>query len=182
MSLTSRTTSLQAYHMLLFDNALHPEFFQIEGRRRIEHNGYDCEAWVFQGGHAIRFEYRDVCIQEVVTDNFEKLPARGLITTLQCLGERDHEEEFKKRVVLMTSMQTETLADHLYLGTFNEMLDHGRHGTAGAVMTTWKDEAARVNLSLVDMQRYNKEVHVQGYHLRSDCALVLRTQTIYQLK
>ncbi len=182
MSVTSKTTSLQAYHMLLFDNALHPDFFAIEGRRRIEHNGYDCESWVFKGGHAIRFEYRDVCIQEVVTDNFERLPARGLINTLQCLGERDHEQEFKNQVILMTSMQTETLADHLYLGTYKEMLEHGRASAANGVITTWNDEAGRVNLSLIDAQRYSKEVHVQGYHLRSDCSLVLRTQTIYQVK
>ena len=38
------------------------------------------------------------------------------------------------------------------------------------------------NLSLVDVQRYRDEVHSQGYHLRSDCGLVLRTQSIFQVK
>ena len=37
-------------------------------------------------------------------------------------------------------------------------------------------------MSLVDVQRFADSVHVQGYHLRSDCGLVLRTQTIFQIK
>lgn len=166
--------------MLLFRNALHPEFFGIEGRKRIEHNGYDCEAWIFQGGHAIRFEFSDVCIQEIVTDQFDKLPERGLVATLPCAGEKDHDADFNGRVILMTSMQTETLSDHLYLGTFNELLEHRQ--TSDAIVTTWNDEMGRQNMSMLDMQRLSKEVHVQGYHLRSDCGLVLRTQSIYQVK
>ena len=77
-------------------------------------------------------------------------------------------------------MQTEMLSDHLYLGTYNELLEHGRE--CGAALSLWTDELDRPNMSLIDLQRYRGEVHVQGYHLRSDCALVLRTQTIFQMK
>lgn len=31
------------------------------------------------------------------------------------------------------------------------------------------------------MQRYRSEIHIQGYHLRSDCGLVLRTQSMFQV-
>ena len=47
MSIQSKTTSLQAYNLLLFRNALHPEFFGIEGRQRIEHGEYEFEGWIF---------------------------------------------------------------------------------------------------------------------------------------
>lgn len=180
MSITSKTSSLQAYHMVLYKAALHPEFFGIEGRKRIEHGPYEFEAWVFKGGHALRFENGNVCLSEIVTDHHEKLPERGHVATLPCAGEKDHEQEFNERVLYMTSMQTETLSDHLYLGTYNELYEHGLE--SGGLMTHWTDEQGRPNLSIVDMQRFNREVHVQGYHLRSDCALVLRTQTIYQVK
>jgi hypothetical protein len=35
---------------------------------------------------------------------------------------------------------------------------------------------------VLDIQRYAEEVHVHSYHLRGDCGMVLRTQTIFQLK
>ena len=33
----------------------------------------------------------------------------------------------------------------------------------------------------IDVQHFRSEVHVQGYHLRSDCGLVLRTQSMIQV-
>jgi hypothetical protein len=50
------------------------------------------------------------------------------------------------------------------------------------LLTVWNDELGRHNLSLIDTQRYSDEVHVQAYHCRSDCSLVLRTQSIFQVK
>ena len=180
MSLSSKTTSLQAYNLALFRSALHPEFFQIEGRSRITHGDYEFEGWITRGGHAVRFEHHGLCLSEVVGEEIEHLPERGHVITLPCAGEKDHEDSFSDRIIYMTSMQTETLTDHLYMSTYNEMLEHGRMGEC--LMTVWTDEIGKPNLSLLDVQRYNDEVHLQSYHLRSDCGLVLRTQSIFQVK
>ena len=181
MSIQPKVTSLQAYNMLLYRTALHPEFFGIEGRRRIEHGDYEFEAWIFGGGHALRFQHEGMCLSEIVSDQYQALPERGQIATFPCAGEKDHETTFGERLTYMTSIQTEILTDHLYLGTYNEMLEHGQQ--LGGLMSVWTNEVSdRPNLSLVDMQRFADQVHVQGYHLRSDCGLVLRTQSIFQLK
>ncbi len=181
MSLGSKTTSLQSYNMVLYRTAVHPEFFQIEGRQKIDHAGYEYESWIFRGGHAARFQFEGLCVTEVVTDDITDLPDRGHVATLPCAGEKDHETEFSDRIVYLTTMQTETLTDHLYLSTYNEMLEHGRHGDC--LMSVWStNRNQQPNLSLVDVQRYSDEVHCQGYHLRSDCGLVLRTQSIFQIK
>ncbi|NNF44796.1 MAG: hypothetical protein HKN62_17465 [Phycisphaerales bacterium] len=176
----SKISSLQAYHMGLYRSAIHPEFFRIEGRSRIAHGDYEFEAWICHGGHALRFEHNGLCVTEAVSEEIDQLPDRGHVTTLPCAGERDHEADFAERINYVTSIQTETLTDHLYLGTYNEMLEHGRMGEC--LMSVWKDGSQRPNLSLLDYQRYGTEVHVQAYHLRSDCSLVLRTQSIFQIK
>jgi hypothetical protein len=176
-----KVTSLQAYNMVLYRNVLHPEFFGIDGRRRIEHDEYEFEAWIFRGGHALRFQHDGLCLSEIVTDQVESLPERGLIATFPCAGERDHDTTFGERLVYLTSMQTEVLTDHLYMGTYNEMMEHGRE--VDGLLCVWSDtEPTKPNMSLVDMQRFADQVHVQSYHLRSDCGLVLRTQTIFQVK
>jgi len=180
MTISSKTSSLQAYDLGLFRGALHPEFFQIEGRHCIAHGDYEFEAWIFRGGHALRFEHHGLCICEVVSEDVESLPERGHVTTLPCAGEKDHEAEFADRIVYMASLQTETLTDHLYLATYNEMIEHGRNGEC--LMSAWTDELGKPNLSLIDQQRYGDEVHIQCYHIRSDCGLVLRSQSIFQVK
>lgn len=58
-------------------------------------------------------------------------------------------------------------------------MQHARENDS--LFAAWTDAAGKPNLSLVDMQHFQKEVHVQGYHLRSDCGLVLRTQSMIQV-
>ena len=179
MSLASKTTSLQAYNMLLYKSAVHPEFFSVADRQRIQHGPYEFEAWIFKGGHVLRFELAKLCVTEVVSEQIERLPQKSLVATLPCAGEKDHECDFTDRLTYMTSIQTETLSDHLYLSTYNELVEHGR--MSEGLLTVWHDEPGKHNLSLVDTQRYNDQIHVQTYHCRSDCGLVLRTQTIFQV-
>jgi hypothetical protein len=81
--------------------------------------------------------------------------------------------------MFMTTIQTETLSEHLYLGTYKEMVTHARENDSLASM--WTDDAGKPNLSLLDMQRLGSELHIQGYHLRSDCSMVLRTQSMFQV-
>ncbi|MBL9148287.1 MAG: hypothetical protein JNM94_06285 [Phycisphaerae bacterium] len=179
MSNPTKTTSLQTYHMLVFRKALHPEFFGIEGRSRIKHEDYDAESWIFRGGHAVRVQHNGLCVVEVVLEQVDQIPDRGLVATLPCAGERDHDEKFGESLVYMTTIQTETLSDHLYMGTYKEMLQHARE--SDSLCSMWTDEIGKPNLSVLDVQSSRTEMHIQGYHLRSDCGLVLRTQSMFQL-
>jgi len=175
----SKASSLQNYHMLAFRKALHPEFFGIEGRQRVQHGDYETEAWIFRGGHSLRFTLNGFCMSEIVVEHIDQIPDRGLIAALPCAGERDFEEKVAENLVYMTTMQTETLSDHLYLGTYKEMMQHARENDS--LFAAWTDAAGKPNLSLIDVQHFRHEVHVQGYHLRSDCGLVLRTQSMIQV-
>ena len=85
-----KINTLQSYNLALFRGALHPEFFEIEGRRRITHGQYDFEAWLHRGGHVLRFEHHGMVITEAVGDRIEQLPERGHVVTMPCAGERDH--------------------------------------------------------------------------------------------
>ena len=175
-----KTNSLQSYTILLYRKAIHPEFFAIESRKRIENGGIEAEAWIFRGGHSIRFQQDKLCLCEVVTDQPHVLPERGLSNNVPCAGEHDHEESLSETLKFMTTVQTETLAEHLYLGTYKEMQAHARENES--LVCDWVDPVThKANLSVIDLQRYRSEIHVQSWHLRSDCGLVLRTQSMFQL-
>ena len=176
---SSKLTSLQAYTMLVYRKPLHPEFFGIEGRQRIDQDDFEFEGWIFPGGQVARFQSGNVTICEVVTDQVENFPEKGLAANLPCAGERDFEKTFGDAVTYMTTMQTETLSEHLYESTYREMLDHAR--SSNCLVNMPPVTGSRPELSVLDMQRYRTEVHVQGYHLRADCGLVLRTQSLFKL-
>ncbi len=174
-----RFATLQNYHLLLFRKALHPEFFGIEGRRRVQHGEYETESWIFKGGHAVRFQLGGQTLCEVVYEHIDQIPDRGLVAALPCAGERDFEEKVAENLLYMTTMQTEQLSDHLYVGTYKELMQHARENNS--LFTSWTDPCGKQNLSVIDVQRFRSEVHIQGYHLRSDCGLVLRTQSMLQI-
>ena len=178
MSSQPQTTELQTYNMLLYRGPVHPEFFNITGRRTTTHTDFEFEAWVFQGGHVLRFEHATTTLCEVVTSDSSSLPDRGLVTTLPCSGERDYEEVFGDRISFVTSIQSETLSEHLYLSTYREMLVHGKD--PACLTMNWTDEGDHPSLSVIEFQRYSDQVHIQTYHLRGDALTVLRTQSILQ--
>ncbi len=181
MSTPSKANSLQSYSLLVYRKAVHPEFFSVEGRRRLENGPLEAEAWITKGGHAIRFQQGDTCIVEVITDQPQGLPERGLTANMICAGEHDHQEKAGEGLSFMTTVQTETLAEHLYLGTYKEMLAHGRDNES--LVVAWNDpNTQKPNLSIVDVQRYKAEISTQSWHLRSDCGLVLRTQSMFQIE
>jgi len=175
----TKSSSPHAYAMLLYRRAVHPEFFGIEARRKVQHGDYEFEGWIFKGGHCIRFQYGAISFCEVVVDNPTSLPDRGLAGTLPCAGEHDHDEKITEEINYLTSIQSESLSDHLYLGTYKEMLQHGRD--SDSLMVAWSEPNGKQNLSLIDLQRFRNELHVQSFHLRAASGLVLRTQSMVQL-
>jgi len=175
----TKSSSPHAYAMLLYRRAVHPEFFGIEARRKVQHGDYEFEGWIFKGGHCIRFQYGAISFCEVVVDNPTSLPDRGLAGTLPCAGEHDHDEKITEEINYMTSIQSESLSDHLYLGTYKEMLQHGRD--SDSLMVAWSEPNGKQNLSLIDLQRFRNELHVQSFHLRAASGLVLRTPSLVQL-
>jgi hypothetical protein len=178
MNLPTKTNVLQTYQIILYNRALHPEAMSLKGRRVVKHGAYELEAWVLPGAHMLRFDHGTLCVSELLTDQEKTPPLQGQVSSFLCAGERDVEHKFpREKVTYMTSVQTETLSESLYAASLEEMLDHVRANHS--LSHTWDDEAGRC-LSLVDIQRMAKQVHVQTYHLVASASLVLRTQTIFE--
>ena len=180
MQIPEKIADQQIYSMALFRSAIHPEFFPVEERIEVQYNGYDFEAWLYKGGLVLRFEYEGTCVTEVVTRNPDGLPERGHVTKMACAGERDHEQEFGDRVKLITSMQIEFLPDHLFGDSYQELLTFGEE--SNAKILRWSEDNSPRNALILDVQRYNDQLHAQSYHLQSQYGIVLRTQSIFEIK
>ncbi|MEN0020584.1 MAG: hypothetical protein AAF747_06860 [Planctomycetota bacterium] len=179
MDIAAKATRLQSYQVLLYDRALHPELFELRQRRSVRHGDYECEGWLLRGGHLLRFEMGPVCACELVTDQETGLPESGVVSAFLCAGERDYEHGFGSSadVNYITTVQTETLSENLYLATHAELLNFGRESEA--LVHEYADDMGPC-ASILDMQSYHREVHVQSYHLVAHGGIVLRTQTIFE--
>ena len=78
-----------------------------------------------------------------------------------------------------TTLQTEVLSESLYQSTFREINDLSLEDNT--LNYQWDDEAGVSCLSVVELQQYKKEMHLQSYHLLGLSGLVLRTQSIFEI-
>lgn len=178
MTLPSKSFSLQAYRLIVYRRALHPELFDVRGRQAISHDGYDFESWLMPGGHLMRFQHEGVCCTELITCQEDGIPDRGLVAAMPCAGERDHEETVGEKIKYLSTVQTELLPESLYRATYDELVAFGRENEA--LVHEWHDEDGGRCASILDLQRFRREVHAQAYHLTSSGGLVLRSQSIFE--
>lgn len=178
MNTPTKSNSLQSYQLVLYRRALHPELFQLKGRRTLSHQGFEFEAWIMPGAHLLRFQSPGFAACELVTEQSAGLPTDGAVTSFMCAGEHDFEYEFERtRIRYVSSVQTETLGDNLYASTYEEMLDHAEE--TESMLHKWTDVDGGRCLSLLEVQRIKNEVHAHSYHLLAAGGLVLRTQSIF---
>jgi hypothetical protein len=180
MNGSTKPVVVQGHQLVLYSKALHPEQMAMKGRRVLRQGAYEIEAWVMQGSHTLRFDYGQLCATELVCEYDKTIPTTSIVSANLCPGEKDVEHKFAKEGVrYIGSMQLETLAPNLYEATYRELVDFGRENAA--LMHLWS-EGAGPGLSMVDMQRFNDQVHAQGYHLVPATGVVVRSQTIFEIQ
>ncbi|MGI9012892.1 MAG: hypothetical protein ACR2GY_01425 [Phycisphaerales bacterium] len=170
-----KEASVQLYHMLIYRKPVEFSPLLVVAESEIVYGKYTFRQFLTRGGHALQFETGGHTITEIITEGPEVFSEAGQLLCVPCAGERDHEETLNDAVSYCASVQTESLTESLYLSQYREMLEHSSRPEC--MHAVWDDQGA--NLSLLDVQRYRDEIHVQGYHLRSDCKLILRTQSIF---
>lgn len=183
-SSTAKSVSLPNHHLILYKRALHPELFSLRARRTLHQGAYELEAWVMQGAHMIRFQHRAFAATELVTNQDDGLPTNGAVATFPCAGEKDYEHPFPEGGLrYLTTVQTETLPENLYNATYQEMLTLADE--TDALLHTWAMPEAQGGgkcLSMLELQRYNREIHAQSTHMQACQGFVLRTQTIFEVR
>ena len=174
-----KQNNLQTFHGVLYSRARHPELFQLKARRAEKQSEYELELWLMNGSHVLRFEHAAFCCCELVTDQDRNLPASGVVASYQCAGEHDIEHTFDRHHVnYINSVQTETLSESLFLDAVEEYEELARENNA--LVHSWTDDAGRC-LSVLDVQHYKREVHIQAYHLLASGGLCVRSQTIFEI-
>lgn len=180
MSVSHKSSNTQVFHLMLYRRALHPELFALQGRRCHKHGDYEVETWIAPSGHVIRFQVDGQSLTEAVLEGGDHLPETGLVHALPCIGEKDYELEPFGRFGYVTTVQSESLSDNLFMATYREMQDFASE--TGALAHVWQDDDGAACLSLLDIQKYKREFHVQTYHLIGTNGTVLRTQSIFEVR
>lgn len=179
MSNSVKPSGVQLYQVVLYNRAIHPEFFPLKSRHVTRMGAYELETWLMNGSHLLRFEHDGLCASELIADHAHELPQTGIVNAFLCTGEHEFDHAFKRdRANYITTVQTETLSDHAYTSAFEEYLQFAKG--KGAQVHQWRDQGGKC-LSMVDVEARRHEVQVEAYHLVANSGMFLRSQTIFEL-
>ena len=179
-----RTLQTPAHSLLVYSRPLHPELFALKARKALSVRGAEFEAWLMPSAHMLRYQNKTHCYVELVTENGVGLPTNGVLTNFPAVGEKDHEQLFGEACLLYTtSVQTENLTEALYMNGLKEMRELAEE--TSALVHEWRiPEASHICngrcLSMLEVQRFEDEVHAQSTHMFPVGGLVLRTQSVFQ--
>ena len=179
MSISHKTSNAQLFHLMVYRRALHPELIDLRARRCHRHDQYEAETWIAPAAHVVRFQVDSQILTEAFIEGGDHLPETGLVHALPCVGEKEYELERIGPIGYFTTVQVESLTDNLYMATYREMADFAEE--SGALGHEWLGENDRPSLSLMDVQKYKREFHLQTYHLVGASCTVLRTQAIFEV-
>ena len=179
MNVSHKSSQIQFFRLMVYRRALHPELLDLQARRLHKHGGYEVECWLAPSGHVVRFQHNGNVLTEAVVENADHLPELGLIHALPCLGEKEYDMDPQDNLGYVTTVQTEALTENLYMATHREMTDFARE--RGALQHSWQDSDGHPCMSVMDVQKYKREFHVQSYHLIGNASMVLRTQSIFEV-
>ncbi len=142
---------------------------------------YELETWLAHGAHMLRFQVGPYCAVEVITPRPNMCPRPGRLLNIPVAGERDHFQPIGDRIRYTVAVQTEQLRQHLFDDETETILKLGE-STDGLVDQHTDPTTGSRNLSVICVQTLRTEAHVQTWHLDASCGLVVRGQTIFDLK
>lgn len=167
--------------LLLYERTLHPEFFKILAKDQVSRRAYEADIWLIEGGHVITFIAGKDVLSEVIMTRGEPITDRGLVQSIPCRGERYHEMESGSSIRYMISTQEEQLTQTLYDATKHEISEYAaKRELMSASPPPTSDHAG--GLSVLDIERRSHELLVQSFHLFDENLMVIKTQSIIEVK
>jgi hypothetical protein len=166
--------------LLLYQRTLHPELFRILASEQVSRRAYEADIWLVEGGHVISLSAGKNTLTEVIVTNHEPLTDRGLLQTIPCRGEKNHEMTSGGTIRYMISTQEEQLTQTLYEATKHEIASYA----AKRELMTAETPATQENgatLSVLDIERRSHELLVQSFHLFDENQMVIKTQSIIEV-
>ena len=166
--------------LLLYQRTLHPELFRILASEQVSRRAYEADIWLVEGGHVISFSAGKNTLTEVIVTNHEPLTDRGLLQTIPCRGEKNHEMTSGGTIRYMISTQEEQLTQTLYEATKHEIASYANKRELMTAETPATPETG-ASLSVLDIERRSHELLVQSFHLFDENQMVIKTQAILEV-
>jgi hypothetical protein len=174
------TTQAIDLHLFLYDRPLHPELFRHFADYRVRQGRYHADVWITGLSHVITVTMGHRSISELLSNDNEVLPTRGVLTRFRMKGERDAERRTNDGWHYMVSSQIETMDEPLYKSVHNDLIRHAVRRGWYYPYEEWA-ESELVPFTYIDYEARDREFHVHAFHAFPHERTLAKTQSIFEL-
>ncbi len=161
----------------LYQRALHPELFDIYGRRQLKTEKYETLIWATGCSHVISVFAGPLCLTELISAPGQLLPRRGLIERFQFHGRRTHKCTLSRGLSYMTDFQVEKMSPNLYRKSHGDLERFARN--RGLFVRFPKLAVGGLEpFTYIDFEARRDELHVHAFHAFPDQVTIVKTQSL----
>ena len=172
--------SVDTLNFMLYSRALHPELFQIYHQHKIVQPTFEATIWVTGCSHLISFSVGKDTFSEVMAEDQDMLPERGLVASMRLRGEKQHEFQYGQGIHYLMNFQVENMSPKLYTQTHHDLARSATKHGLFVPFPLW-----RVNgltpFTYIDYQTTPESLHVFAFHAFPEALTVVKTQSIFEL-
>jgi len=164
----------------VYQRPLHPELFTIHRVKRLRQSRYQAEVWITGLSHVVTVQVGKQIITELVVEENDLLPKKGLATSFRFRGERDHTQTFDEGLKYILSTQVERMTPQLFPATHRDYVHYAQN--RGLFISF--EEGVHDGLapfSFVDFDARDHELHIHAFHAFPEEMTLLKTQSIFEI-
>ncbi len=174
------TTQAVDLHLFLYDRPLHPELFRHYADYRVRQGRYHADVWITGLSHVITVTMGHRSMSELLSDDNEVLPTRGVLTRFRMKGERDAERRTTDNWHYMVSSQIEIMSEPLYKSVHKDLIRHAARRGWYYAYDQWAD-GDLAPFTYIDHEARDREFHVHAFHAFPQERTLVKTQSIFEL-
>lgn len=172
--------SVETLNFLLYSRALHPELFEIYHDQKIVQPMFDATIWITGCSHVITFSSLAGTLSEVMAEEQDILPERGLVACFRVRGEKQHEFRNPQGAKYMMNLQVESMSPKLYTQTHHDLARSAAKQGLFVPFPQWRANEL-TPFTYIDYQSTPEALHIFAFHAFPDVLTVVKTQSIYEM-
>jgi hypothetical protein len=172
--------SVESLNFILYSRPLHPELFDIYHQHRIVQPQFEALVWVTGCAHLVTFSALGDTISEVMAEQEDMLPERGLAARYRFRGEKQHEHQSPSGVRYMMNFQVESMGEKLYDQTHRDLARSGAKHGLFVPLPEWRS-GPLTPFTYIDYQVRPDGLHLFAFHAFPDALTIIKTQSIFDM-
>ena len=172
--------SVEELLFCLYQRPIHPELFHIYLVKRLRQSRYTAEIWVIGLAHVVIVQAGKQILTELVCEENELLPKKGLATSFRFRGERDHAQSFDDGLKYILSTQVERMTPQLFPATHRDYVHYAKNRGLFVSFDDWPHDGL-APFSFIDFDARDHELHIHAFHAFPEEQTILKTQSIFEI-